>query len=195
MKSAKAAGVPACAAGEPFVLAAGEIIFREGEPRAQAYRIETGAVCLFKTRADGALEVLKFAFPGDIVGLGYLDSHTTSAQAAMDTSLCRLPRTAFDAGAETSALAVLRQEAFDPALRVAALFVTLSRYNAYEGRDPAILTDSLKCGTVAGHLGISVAQLAEQLAELEARGLIEPCDSGLRLLDLEELERLADSRN
>ena len=78
---------------------------------------------------------------------------------------------------------------------VAALFATLSRYNGYEGRDPAVITDSLKCGVAAGHLGMSVDALAQQLAELEARGLIEPCDKGLRLLDVDALERLVDGRD
>jgi hypothetical protein len=34
--------------------------------------------------------------------------------------------------------------------------------------------------------------LAQQLAELEARGLIEPHEKGLRLLDIDALLRLAD---
>ena len=80
-----------------------------------------------------------------------------------------------------------------PLQRIAALFVTLSRNNAYEGRRPDIITDSLTCGVVAGYLGMSVDQLATRLSELEARGLIEPCAKGLRLLDMDALESLADS--
>ena len=80
-----------------------------------------------------------------------------------------------------------------PLQRVAALFLTLSRNNAYEGRQPDVITDSLTCGVVAGYLGMSVDQLAARLAELEARGLIEPCEKGLRLADLDALESLADS--
>jgi CRP/FNR family transcriptional regulator len=71
----------------------------------------------------------------------------------------------------------------------------LSRYNAYEGRDPTLVTDSLKCGVVAGYLNMTVDQLAAQLAELERRGLIEPCDRGLRLKNLDALERLADDKS
>lgn len=207
--TAKAAGVSGCvdAAGKVLTLATGDVLFREGEPRDQVFRVETGALCLFRTRPDGAQEILEFAFPGDLVGIGRLDSHAASAQAAMDTSLSCVPRPTIDsvldtraaepsAGDEESTRAetsLVRLDAFDPVQRLAALFVTLSRYNAYEGREPSIITDSLKCGAVAGHLDMSVDALAAQLAELEARGLIEPCDAGLRLLDIEELERLADS--
>lgn len=200
--SGKAAKASACSGGELHVLAAGDILFREGDARTQAYRVEAGAVCLFKTRADGANEILKFAFPGDIVGLGYVDRHATSAQAAMETALRRLPRALLDSSPREASVharshatviePLVRQAMLDPMKRVVALFVTLSHQNVYEGREASIITDSLTCGTVAGHLDMSLDELAEQLAELEARGLIEPCDQGLRLLDVEELERLSD---
>ena len=80
-----------------------------------------------------------------------------------------------------------------PLERVAALFVTLARCNAYEGRDPSLLTNSLSCGVVAGYLNMSVDDLAHWLTELEARNLVETAPKGLRLKNLDELERLADA--
>lgn len=199
--------------GEMRTLAAGEILFREGDARRHVFKVETGALCLYRSLPDGGQDVLEFAFPGDLVGLGYLDSHVSAAQATMITSLRCLPRDRLDPVIEqsvrsrsrlTSAIerevaflkeALVRRERRAPLQRVAALFVTLSRYNGYEGRDPAVITDSLKCGAAAGHLGMDVDALAQQLAELEARGLIEPCDKGLRLLDIDALERLLDGRD
>ena len=84
------------AAGEVRTLAAGEVLFREGDPRNYVYRVETGALCLFKLRADGSENVIEFAFPGDLVGIGYLDSHATGAQASIETQLSCLPRTGVD---------------------------------------------------------------------------------------------------
>ena len=195
---------------ETLTLASGETLFREGDARSYLYRVETGALCLYRSLPDGGQDVLEFAFPGDIVGLGYLDSHTSAAQATMVTTLACLPRSELDAIIEQNARArsrltaaierevahlkdaLARRALPDPLRRVAALFVTLSRYNQYEGRDPAVITDSLKCGAAAGHLGMSVDALAHELAELEARGLIEPHEKGLRLLDIYALERLCD---
>ena len=192
-------------------LTAGEVLFREGEARSHVYRVEKGSICLFKERADGSQDVIEFAFPGDLVGLGYLDSHVSSAQATMETSLHCLPRTAHDAALEkgpaiTSRLtaAIEREVAFlketqarsgrsEPLERVAALFVTLARCNAYEGRDPSIITDSLSCGVVAGYLNMSLDDLAPCLTELEALNLVEASARGLRLKNLDELERLADA--
>ena len=39
-------------------LAAGEMLFREGDPRTHVYRIEQGSICLFKVRSDGSHDVL-----------------------------------------------------------------------------------------------------------------------------------------
>jgi CRP/FNR family transcriptional regulator, anaerobic regulatory protein len=197
--------------GELRLLIPGEVLFRAGEPRDHLYRVEAGALCLYRCNRDGSRTVLEFAFPGDLVGLGYLDNHVADAQATMDTSLCCLPRAALDPATVESprtrgrlTAAIEREVAYlkdslvavgrpSPLQRVASLFLTLSRNNAYEGRQPDVITDSLTCGVVAGYLGMSVDQLAARLAELEARGLIEPCEKGLRLADLDALESLADS--
>ena len=191
-------------------LAAGEMLFREGEPRSHVYRVEKGSICLFKARADGSQDVIEFAFPGDLVGLGYLDNHVSGAQATMETSLSCLPRSALEPSIENPVTksrltaAIDREVAFlketnaragrsKPLERIAALFVTLARCNAYEGRDPSILTDSLSCGVVAGYLDMSVDDLAHWLTELEALNLVEAAPKGLRLKNLDELERLADA--
>jgi len=191
-------------------LNAGEILFRQGEPRLHVYRVETGSVCLFTEREDGRQAVIEFAFPGDFVGLGYLDSHVSGAQAAMDCSLTCMPRAAVEplllkspAGTSRLGAAIDREVAFlneaqrqpvaEPLGRIAALFVTLARCNAYEGRDPTVITDSLTCGLVAGYLNMSVDELSHWLGELKNRDLVEACASGLRLKNLHEFERLADT--
>ena len=104
----------------------------------------------------------------------------------METSLSCLPRSALEPTLERSpniksrlTAAIEREVAFlketderagrpKPLERIAALFVTLARCNAYEGRDPSVLTDSLSCGVVAGYLDMSLDDLAHWLTELEA---------------------------
>lgn len=191
-------------------LSAGDFLFQEGDPRTHAFRIESGGICVYKTLPDGGRDVLEFAFSGDLVGLGYHGNHVATAQATTQTSVSCLPSTAQEpvtkksrpakAGVSTALEreAALIHEAVvsacktRPIERVAALFVTLSHFNSYEGRVPDIITDSLKCGVVAGYLNMSLDLLTAQLTELEAQGLIEPAANGLRLKDLPALEKLAD---
>jgi len=80
------------------------------------------------------------------------------------------------------------------AQRLAALLTAISRNNAYEGRDPALVPDALSCGFVAELLGMGVAQLAELLAALEQLGLVACTpDGALRLMDVCALESLVDA--
>ena len=127
----------------------------------------------------------------------------------MDTALTCLPRSAVEqleraSGSATRLPPVIDREvaflneakrgaAARPIVRIAALLVTLARGNAYEGRDPAIIADTLTCGVVAGYLNLSLDALAQLLGELKKLGLVEASDRGLRLTNLHELERLADA--
>lgn len=192
------------------LLTAGEILFREGDVRDHVYRIEKGAVCLYRQDAEGAREAIEFAYPGDYIGLGYLDHHVCSAEASSETVLSCHPRphlvpalTHLPASASRTTAAMdgeitflrepqARAERPDPVTRAAALFVTLSRYNAYEGRNPTLIADELTCGLVAGYLDMSVDDLARVLKALEAHDLVEAAAGGLRLKDLNALEKLAD---
>jgi hypothetical protein len=78
-----------------------------------------------------------------------------------------------------------------PLGRVAALLLSISQANSYEGRDPEVIPDALSSGFVADLLGVDIATLATLLVDLRLRGLIEPGpDSTLRLKDVSGLERL-----
>ena len=81
-----------------------------------------------------------------------------------------------------------------PLSRVAALLMSISRNNGYEGRDPHVMPDTLTSGFVADLLGLDIASLAALLVDMRRRGLIDnDSSSALRLTDLAGLERLADA--
>ena len=80
----------------------------------------------------------------------------------------------------------------EPLARVAALLISISRNNSYEGRDPSVMPDTLTSGFVADLLGIDIDELAMLLLDLNRRGLVETCGSTLKLKDMPALERLAD---
>lgn len=80
-----------------------------------------------------------------------------------------------------------------PLARVAALLLSISQNNSYEGRDPAAVPDELSSGFVADLLGVDVATLAALLVDLRRRGLVEcSANSTLRLADLRGLQQLAN---
>jgi CRP/FNR family transcriptional regulator len=195
------------------VLRPNEVLFRTGDERACIYRVETGAVAVYEQQLDEQRAVINFAFPGDYVGLGFLDSYTCCARAVVETGLTCLPSEAQASVVENDAKAQLKldqaverefefrravlveQGRRSPLVRVAAFLVSLSRTNVQEGRDPWIVADCCPSGFVAELLGLDVETLAAVLADLERQEMIEACPrAGLRITDIEGLERLATPR-
>jgi hypothetical protein len=75
--------------------------------------------------------------------------------------------------------------------QLAALLITISRNNQYEGRDPAAIPDNLASGFVADLLGVDIGVLTEALVALQQRGLVRAEGHSLRLTNMRALERLA----
>jgi CRP/FNR family transcriptional regulator, anaerobic regulatory protein len=186
-----------------------EVLFRRGQPKTHLYQIEAGTIALYETHVGGAPNIVEFAFSGDIVGFGFLDSHVHSAQAVGEARVRCLPLTALDHVLRPDKRAMHRyaealQREFEirrhevlaadrkPASRLAALFVALSRLNTEEGRDPDAIGDSLDCGTVASYLRLDLDTLGQALVELEKAGLVERSPPhGLRITDQAGLVRFA----
>ena len=47
-----------------------EFVFSEGDPSTHLFRVEAGAIALYKIMIDGRRQIVGFAYPGDLVGLG-----------------------------------------------------------------------------------------------------------------------------
>ena len=70
-----------------------EFVFAEGDPTTHVFRVETGAVALYKILNDGRRQIVGFAYPGDLstIGLGAQGEHVMNAQAIKPTRLRCLP--------------------------------------------------------------------------------------------------------
>ena len=191
-------------------LGANEFLFQSGDLRKHVFRVESGAICLYEGGGSDRKAVVEFLFPGDFVGLGFLEKHCLSARALLESSVeCLTLDTAAevirnDAKAKTKLAAAIERE-FEirreelrragqrqPVERVAALLVTSARTNVQQGRAPDLIEDSWRCGVIADLLRLSLDELTALLVELERRGLIKATASGLQLRDIIALEALAD---
>lgn len=199
--------------GDDFVLqtvATGEILFQAGERRT-LYRIERGALCHYMLWSDGRHEVIEFAFPGDIVGLGHLSQHVSTAQAMVDTVVSLVSEADFEAATASDdrlsfRLASAVEREFDylrdkaltanhvpAAARVANFLLALSAMNAPEGRDPTVISDEITAGFVADKLDMSIESLGTALLHLKKEGAVRETPSGLRIVDPLTLQRLAEA--
>jgi CRP/FNR family transcriptional regulator len=187
-----------------------EILFQAGDERA-LYRVERGAICHYMLWADGRHDVIEFAFPGDIIGLGHLRNHVTTAQAMVDTVVSVLSDDEFDEAMENDDRLSFRQSAAierefdhlrDQALaakeppaekRVANFLLALSGLNGPEGRDRDLIADEITAGFVAEKLDLSIDKLGAALLSLKKKGAVKETPAGLRIVDAAALQMLANA--
>jgi CRP/FNR family transcriptional regulator len=196
--------------GDVQVLGRNELLFETGDIKTKVYRVESGALCIYRTHPDLRLEVIEHVLAGELVGMGFLDRHTASARATVETKVRCFDLDAVEGLLEDDAHnksryhdAVEAEFAFRreslassarerPIVRLAAFLVAVSHRIDNEGGDPTIVDDTVDCGFIADFLGLSVDLLALALMQLEMRGLVETAPShGLRLKDIPALEAIA----
>lgn len=192
-------------------VATASILFKPGDER-RLYRVEQGAICHYIQWANGSHDVIEFAFPGDVIGLGNLRTHVSTAQAMVETIVSELEDADLDqalksdhklylrlAAAGEREFEYLREKTLSGGKRtaverLASYLVAISELAAREGRDPTFVSNEISSGFVASRLQMDIDTLAATLVLLEKQGLVEPMpDGGLRLIDVSALETLADA--
>ena len=187
----------------------GQTLFAPGAKR-HLYRVKSGAVCHYARWPDGRLEVIAFAFPGDLIGFGYLFTHTSSAVAMVDTVLSSVSGAALDHAQAHDVrfafgLADAGEREFEflrmttrpvmllPPLRALARYLlAITSLNATEGRGTLLASDDVLSVYVAGQLHMTIETLSMALLSLTRSGLVEVCGKGWRIGDAARLEALAE---
>jgi hypothetical protein len=200
--------------GEPRLLAAGEYLYREAEPRLCIYRVERGAIALFQRRQVWHGNNVQIAGPSDYIGLGCLGHHRDNARALVESVVRAISHTdsaqlleydaelqqkqneAIERDFEYGKLVARSRGRANPVECVATFLIALSTQNAYEGRDQHLIYDALDSSAVTGLLGIDQNTLGCTLGELEAMNLVERCPAAsLRIKNIEALRRVAQGQH
>jgi CRP/FNR family transcriptional regulator len=189
-----------------------EFVFAEGDPATHLYRVETGAVALYKVLCDGRRQVLGFAYPGDFIGLGAEGEHRINAQAIKPTRLRALPLSSLSRLARHDPqLAFRLYEALARELaatrelmlttgqrsateRLVAFLLALSRRNARNGQDRYVFDLPMTRTDIADFLGLTIETVSRTFTKLRMLGLIElPHSSRVRIIAMKRLEALEAS--
>lgn len=197
--------------GDEVELDRGSFLFREGQRKTRVYRLEAGIICVTAKRPIGPPNVVEMLFPGSLLGLGFLEEHIESAMAVVPCRLTAFPlasiselceaseevrdRQAIQTEREFAARrrALVPDRVDTPVRRVAAFLSAMHHMNRNEGRNPDQIAEFLKTGDVATFLDLDVDALAQALAVLKDRGLVDRAShGGLVLVDPDGLERLAE---
>ncbi|MDO9382687.1 MAG: Crp/Fnr family transcriptional regulator [Hyphomicrobiaceae bacterium] len=189
-------------------VATGDILFQPGETR-NHYRVEEGAIFHYVRWADGSHDLIEVAFPGDIIGLGNLSTHISTAQAMVESAVSIVTADEIEALLDTDdrlplLLASAGEREFDyvrdttlnsgkrtPLERVANYLIAVADIDQLNSA--AVIADDISSGFVAERLHMSVDTLAAALVGLQHKGLVAPANGGLKITDVAELERLASA--
>ena len=188
-----------------------EFLFVDGDAVSHLYRIETGAVVLFKILADGRRQVMGFAYPGDLIGLGVEGEHVMNAQAVKPTRLRCLPLSLLrQATASNPSLCLKLYEALARELaatrdlmlttgqrsaieRLTGFLLALSRRNARNGQDPARFDLPMTRTDIGDFLGLTIETVSRTFTKLKKMGLLElPRCNEVQLLDVGQIESMAN---
>ncbi len=188
-----------------------EFVFIEGDPANKIYRIEAGAVSLFKILSDGRRQILGFAFAGDFIGLGVPGEHVMNAQVVQRGCIRSMPLAELHKMATSDpSLSFMLYQAVARELaamrnlmmttghrsaceRVASFLVDLSRRNERIGEAEDLIELPMTRVDIADYLGLTIETVSRTLTKLKSRGLIDlPQSARVLLLDMVELQRLAE---
>jgi CRP/FNR family transcriptional regulator len=191
-------------------VAAKEHVFCEGDARDSVFRIEDGVIAIYKTLADGRRQIIDFAYPGDLIGLGVLDEHVLGAQATTAARVRCLSAGALERMAESDpglALKLYKSVCHELAAtrsllvtvgqrsaieRLAAFLLALHRRTAASGSSTVTL--AMRRSDIADLLGLTIETVSRTLTKLRTMGVIDIEQGGVRV-ELCDLPRLADLAN
>ncbi len=193
-------------------LHSGQSLFRFSDPKKFTYRVLRGGLALYQPRPPHSDEPIRFAFPGDVVGLGFLAHHVEHALAIADSIFACLPgeqlkallsrdervRDELDAATDREFEYQRKscvERIFTPVARTANLLLVASADSKANGFDPT--TISIPIRELAERSGICADEMDAALRDFAERRLIE-FDDGyavVHLLDPEGLCEIAEDRN
>lgn len=193
-------------------LEAKEHVFCEGDPRTHVYRVESGAIAIYKSLFDGRRRIIDFAYPGDFIGLGVLDEHIMSAQATCPSKVRCFSASALESLAETDAsLAIKLYKSVCQDLvaarsllvtvgqrsaveRVAAFLLALHRRTGDGEGERSVIRLAMRRSDIADLLGLTIETVSRTLTKLREMEVIE-AEQGGTTVTLRNLTRLKDLAN
>ncbi len=189
-------------------VAAGDVIFDEGEAAEHAVTITSGTAKIFKLLPDGRRQITGFLFPGDFAGLALEGAYVYSAEAVTEVNLCRFPRRQLGALLErfpkmlqrllrmtVNELTTAQDQMMLLGRKTAAEKIASFLLMLYEraGRDgsPGV-TVAMTRTDIADYLGLTTETVSRTFTRMRKSGSIHFTDANtVQLTDRDELQGLA----
>jgi CRP/FNR family transcriptional regulator, nitrogen fixation regulation protein len=176
----------------------GQSIYTSGERAGQAYRVEFGAVRVYRVLANGRRQILAFHFGGNWFGLQTADRHRSTAEAIGITGVKSvslqedphiwqglLPVVLENLmAAQEHQLVIGRQSALE---RVAAFLLEMSDRSGHSHRFEL----SMPRADVADYLGLTIETVSRSLTKLKNKRIIKLYGArGIEIVEYHVLQNL-----
>jgi CRP/FNR family transcriptional regulator, anaerobic regulatory protein len=177
--------------GSARIVGAKDHVYCEGDAATHVYRVEFGHVCIYRMLADGRRQVIDFAYPGDLIGLGDLGEHAASAQATERSRLsCYTLTSVWEHARNDIALGLKLYQAMAYELaaardllmtvsqrsaceRVAGFLLALSRRNQRRGQNADEIVLPMTRTDIADFLGLTIETVSRTFTKFRVEGLID----------------------
>ncbi len=188
-----------------------EALFCEGDDADFLYEVVEGVMCNYRILLDGRRQIISFAYPGDLIGLGQADSYRYSCEAVCGARVRSISKTALMRNAQgdadighrlleiaTSELASMQEHQLllgrkSAMEKLASFLVVLARKSgkADDGRVrfrlPMTRTD------IADYLGLTIETVSRNMTKLKVSRVIDlPQTTLVTVCDMDRLEELAE---
>jgi len=204
-----------CATQPTDKLAAGEVVFWEGDEASHVFYITEGCLRLYRILPDGRRAIMGFVFAGEMLGLSCQRTYRCTAEAVIPVRLRRLSRARLKALGETAEqlqpllmariseemaaaqqhIVVLGQMAAEE--RVAHFLISAAYRTGTDQKKPVVVELPMTRQDIADYLGLTIETVCRVLSKFKRMGLIVTQGRHTvilrRMIDLRELAGKIDS--
>ena len=188
-----------------------EALFCEGDDADFLYEVVDGVMCNYRILVDGRRQIISFAYPGDLIGLGQTDSYRFSCEAACSARVRSIPKgglmrdaqgqaslghrlleiaTAELASMHEHQLLLGRKSAIE---KLATFLLILARKNGGEDAQSASFELPMIRADIADYLGMTIETVSRNMTKLKIAGIINlPKTTTVVVPDIQALEDLAE---
>ncbi len=194
-------------------LKAGEVLFSENEALTSFYAVSSGSFVLTEIKDNNESKIVGFRFPGELIGEDaiYPEKYGYNAVAATASSVCKVvsdklmscsklvPDLQLNIIKLLSKQNYTRQSEFRAAVAkksaenvLASFLVNVAQRNTQHEKSATVLNLAVSRDNIANFLGLRRETLSRLLTKLQNDQLIKVEGKTIYLLDLKNLEKLAD---
>lgn len=193
-------------------LAAGDHLFRVGDPFRCMFAVNTGCFKTYAVDAEGREHVLSFHFPSEIIGVDaiYPERHVSNCVALADSLVCYLPFTMLTRLAhdmpelQTQLFRLLSRDLlsmttmagdFTAEERLAAFLVMVAARLRVRSQAPTYLELAMSRQDIANYLRLAPETVSRILARFHKCGLVNADRKQITLTDPDGLMEIAACMN